>query len=120
MDASLVKDLAYVQNIFPRDFRFNQAAFPDLFEVEVKEDERKVKFALPNGIITKFKHDIQEFAQISSDGKHVALVTKLKGAYTSIEAKIDSVLVFDKKKDFLDLIGDRVYVTLVDEGEKKF
>ena len=47
-------------------------------------------------------------------------MTKLKGAYTSIEAKIDSVLVFDKKKDFLDLIGDRVYVTLVDEGEKKF
>jgi hypothetical protein len=47
-------------------------------------------------------------------------VTKSKGEYTSIEANIDSILVFDKKKDFLDLIGDRVYVTLADEGEKKF
>jgi hypothetical protein len=42
MDASLVKDLAYVQNIFPRDFSFNQAALPDLFEVEVKKEETKV------------------------------------------------------------------------------
>ena len=62
MDASLVKDLAYVQNIFPQNFRFNQTAFPDLFEVEVVKEQKIVKFALPNGIITKFTHDMQKAA----------------------------------------------------------
>ena len=35
MDVNLVKDLAYVQNIFPNGFRFDQTGFSDSFVIDV-------------------------------------------------------------------------------------
>ena len=63
----------------------------------------------------KFSHDMKQVVGIDKDGKTVRLHTIEEGKRFDLSANLESVEVFDKKKDFLDFIGDLIYVTLVKE-----